>query len=822
MSVLLIGLVALLQITYLPGTLVLRWFRSEDLDRFERLALGFALSLIVNTWIVTCSVVAKLYSRPLLWIIIVVELAFLFAPALKNNSGSRYVTWDLRYLRDRRLPPSFRNTLGSIAASATIVIFCYMVYLNWGTVFSQNDDVASWNRWAIEWAHGTLPTRASWYPQLLPANWSVTYVLLGRTDVQMFAKATTVLFPLLTLLLFVSLALKRRTSAFLFAAGAYGWILLHYLGITFAMSGYADLPLAFFAFLAFYVIYRRDGQSPSRQDVLLLLLFALADLLTKQGGVYTLAIALLYAVSYARVRLKPALFGGGDASAVAVLWAFAFTAAWFGYKAVQIHGGQDYSAIAALTQLNSRQGPLQRILATGELFWNFRGPSGPPVTILFAALLTGGIFLKDTRRITLGLVIPFLLVYALSFSYEIRNASLAFPFVALISGLVVDRVLFVLSRPFDDLHLASISLGRLSAVLVALFFSGWVLMGEPMASIVLPSRLVTLLHDEWISYALYIYAVPCAIVGFLILLTLGSTARDLNIQLYRPAAIACALIAIIAASSKYPAGKIIQAQVAQERRIGVPAVNERLYAAVQEGSIQQPIITDYWFLQFLPGLERFFRRLPCGAPCSYQGLKAAATSVPDAGYVFMYDRDFDSDVLEKLEKNRGFRTLFTVEGLRLMRIDRGAFDGIDHAPEVSADSTGILDANTASFKIRYSDPDGISDIASVTVIVNDNLSGTGACYVEWYRATGTIAIANDNGKGWADERKVGSTLPMRNSQCEVDLASASIGERDGDLELALRARFLPSFRGFKHVYALATDTYQVNSGYRELAAWEVK
>ncbi len=819
---LLIGLVSLLQITYLPGALIMRWFRSEGFDRFERLALGFGLSLIVNTWIVTCLVVSRLYSRPALGILILAELALLIAPVLKNGWGSMYVTWDLRYLRGRLLPPTFRSTLGSIVAFATIAIFSYLFYLNWGAVFSQNDDVASWNRWAIEWAHGTLPTRASWYPQLLPTNWSITYVLLGRTDVQMFAKAITVLFPLVTLLLFVNLALKRKASAFLFAAGAYGWILVHYLGITFAMSGYADVPVAFFAFAAFYAIYRRGAEPPSRRDVLLLLLFAFGDLLTKQAGVFTLAIALLYAISYARVRPQFFLLRQRDGPAVLMLWAVVFTAAWFSYKAVQIHNGQDFSAIAALTQLRPGQGPLQKLFATGEMFWGFRGASGPPVTLTFAIMLIGGVLLKETRRITLGLVIPFLAVYALSFNYEIRNASLAFPFVALISGFVADRALRALSSRLDSVQVKSIPLGQLCAVLLALSIAGWVLAGEPGASIVLSSHLLALLHDEWISYALYVYAAPSAIVGFLILLTLGSTAAEFHIRFYRPAVIACAVAGIFALSMKYRTDSIIESQIAQERRIGSPSVNDRLYAAVQTGSIQGPIITDYWFLQFLPGLEGLFRRLTCGAPCSIRGLRAAATLVPDAGYMFMYDRDFDADVLDRLKTDRGFQTLFTVDGLRLMRIDRAAFDAVNHPPEVSPDSAGTLDGRTALLKIRYSDLDGVSDIVSATVIVNGSLSGMEACYVEWYRATNSLVIANDNGKGWAAEGKIGSGLPMRNSQCQVDLASASVAEREGRLELTFRARFLTSFHGLKHVYALATDALGVNSGYRELAAWDIK
>ena len=314
---LIVGLVALLQIVYLPGALLRRFFPLNDSDPLGTAAYTFGLSLIANTWLVTILVALKAYSKASVWTLVLLEIALLLFFVAQNGRQSTYVSWDFSGLSRLSSPRTFGGTLGMILALTTVGIFAYLCYLNWGTVFSENDDVASWDRWAMEWAAGVFPTRASLYPQLLPCNWSISYVLLGRADVKMFAKATTTLFPLLTLFLFLSLAAARRSAAFLFGAAVYGWLLLHNLGTAFMMLGYADVPVAFFGFLSFHAIYRRTDEAVSKDDVLLSLLFATGTLMTKQGwsvrtGCRAHLCGLAEAQASGNVALRGKRQGGGN------------------------------------------------------------------------------------------------------------------------------------------------------------------------------------------------------------------------------------------------------------------------------------------------------------------------------------------------------------------------------------------------------------------------------------------------------------------------------------------------------------------------------
>ena len=359
-------------------------------------------------------------------------------------------------------------------------------------------------------------------------------------------------------------------------------------------------------------------------------------------------------------------------------------------------------------------------------------------------------------------------------------------------------------------------------MIAVLSFSGWVLLGKPGVSM-FPDWAVSFESNEWIAYAMWFYSLGFAVFGLMLLIPMVVTIRGGNLMIYWPVP-ATGLLALVAvlAIGKYRADTVIASQHALERRIGTPAINERIYAAVQAKAIHQPIMTDYWFLGFLPDLESLFRALPCGAPCTYERLKAAAASQSDAGYFLMYDHDFDPDTLAKLPSSRGFHTIFTEGGVRMLEINRAAIDAKNRAPE-ALNALPVSGAGSrGTFQFSYSDPDGLSDITSAIVIVNSTVTGTGACYLQWYRATATVSIANDSGVGWADEQKAGGPGAIHNSQCELSMPGTSMAEAHGRLELKFDLRFLPSFRGLKHVYTDVFDEYNASSGYHDLAIWVVK
>src|SRR5438477_399438 len=123
---------------------------------------------------------------------------------------------------------------------------------------------------------------------------SLFVALHGSSDVKMCAKAIAPLYDFLPVLLFFGLAIRRRDASYLIGGALCAWLWVHYLGMAFMLYGYADVPLAFFGFVTFYCVYRSPG-TPGRYAVIAGLIASFGALLTKQGGVYVVAVMAAYA-----------------------------------------------------------------------------------------------------------------------------------------------------------------------------------------------------------------------------------------------------------------------------------------------------------------------------------------------------------------------------------------------------------------------------------------------------------------------------------------------------------------------------------------------
>jgi hypothetical protein len=60
-----------------------------------------------------------------------------------------------------------------------LALLAWLVSLDVPSVFTTNDAVLSWNRWALSWAADEAPERTVMYPQLVPSLYAVVYLLTG-------------------------------------------------------------------------------------------------------------------------------------------------------------------------------------------------------------------------------------------------------------------------------------------------------------------------------------------------------------------------------------------------------------------------------------------------------------------------------------------------------------------------------------------------------------------------------------------------------------------------------------------------------------------
>ena len=807
-----VGLVALAQMLVLPG-LVLTRALALRLNFIESLAFVFALSLMANAILVPVLVVAHLYIAPVLWLLIVLELWLLFKT---RPAEPQPWTIDLRQL-DRLRDLRFTTALGGLLLLTVAVIYIRLFIGNWGSVFTANDDVASWDRWAREWAASVWPTVASLYPQLMPANWSLTYVLLGTTEVKLFAKSTTVLYALFTTLLFLSLALRRNSPAPLFGGFVFGWLTIHWLGFTFMTYGYADLPLAFFAFLSFYAGWR-NPTGAGRNDVLLALIFAFGAFLTKQGGIYVVVAAAVWAAwHWRRHRLGGSLFKR-DAAVIALATVALFAVAWYGGKYVRILAGRDVSNLPALIHdLHAGRGYGERLLYIAEAFWAARGTSGQWPAAVIAGLLLSSLLLRQTRAIALFLLFPFLLLYGMFFSYEIRVAAPAFPLASLVCGFPLERIAR-LGSFLDRYRIAGCRSGVVSVLVLALSLAAWIYAqttgfeevpaGTPPA----PDRWVSEAL-EWLSAATLGVAAPALVWILCVRIEAGSL-------VLRPLAVAACVLLLLGGSLLNPTDKILAAQRALARQIGDPVVNASLYAAVRERAISAAIVTDYWFLRDLPEIGRLFRAVDCRFPCTVEGLRTAVAAHPDAGYILIHESRVAPEARAVLLGSSEFSILFKVHNTYFLRVDPASPGVAANRPALVAVTPSSGSGREAVFRFAFTDPQGTAGIASVVALVNTRAQVAHGCYLDWMRKTNTLNLAADGGVGWAGEAVIGTPGMLRNSQCEVDASAARIVESEKQLELIFPVRFYPSFAGEKRLFGAGTDAVGP-ARQREAGTWTV-
>jgi 4-amino-4-deoxy-L-arabinose transferase-like glycosyltransferase len=294
-------------------------------------------------------------------------------------------------------------------------------------VFTDWDAVVSWNRWAVDWAANRLPERTYHYPQLVPANLSLTYVLMGTTRVEAFARVVMGAFEVaIPLALLVEGIRRRRPGDWIGAALAAR--LMWVWGAR--ASGSVDTAVACLALFAWLALAgaRDAGDSARRWAMLLGAALAGAAAVTKQSGLWVAAV-------YPLVCLVVGASEGGRARARTLAVVLAVLAVvvvpWYVYKELAIRAGADLSELGTvLGAAHGGRAPLERMgfaLAT----WDARMRIGPLPGAVTALLLGAACVLaardRLARALLLLVVVPQVGLWALLWSYDGRNLAAPLP-----------------------------------------------------------------------------------------------------------------------------------------------------------------------------------------------------------------------------------------------------------------------------------------------------------------------------------------------------------------------------------------------------------
>jgi hypothetical protein len=424
-----------MQMTVIPGFLVLSYFRLTPQSKLQAMLYIFSFSLLINYLLVFSLTAAGIYKPLAIYIILSIEILLLLYYFTKQNkivlnlkdSLTRFITfWETK--------PFFYKLL-FVLSMVMIGLFFYFFISRIKAVFFLNDPVLAWNRFTLDWYHNHFPVHTWRYPQLIPTNWSIAYIIMQNPDIQFIPRNIMAFFPIGTTALFLDLALRKKESTYLLALFFYGAIIIYLYRPAFIVGGYPDIAVSFFAFLSFYVLYSANKQGVfDIKSCLFSVVFASTAAVTKQIGFYILFYILAWNLW---VIYKNKTLPGKKIIKVLLLMAL-FTVIivgpWYVYKEIQIAKGIEKSELSMLTQKQhgNRTSYGERFIYGFKRIVNARGLPNVEFFIyggLFLILLS--LFHKRIRYITLFIVFPFTLIWIFLFSYDYRNLTLAFPFMAL-------------------------------------------------------------------------------------------------------------------------------------------------------------------------------------------------------------------------------------------------------------------------------------------------------------------------------------------------------------------------------------------------------
>lgn len=493
-----LGMLAVLQITLLPGLLLIRLFDGRR-GFIQNLAYVFALSVLSNYVGVLILVALNLYLRPVVFALFAIELVLLYR-AYREALSTPVVDWvvaalnkaagiwqilvrEVQDLREkarslrgakegdartadlREAAFAFLRVFFGLIALGTILWMAFVVIDQIGTVYQQWDSWAIWDPWTVDWSRNEPASNTWTYPQLVPVNNSLTYLFIGSTEVKFFAKGIMPLFTFLTLLLIFDLGLKDKSFGYFLGVGVAFFGINRFMG-KYLAEGYVDLPVAMFSLLAIYTLLKAREVEDRRSLKQLLVLGSLTTAVaavTKQQGFYVLV---LYPFLAYFILLKDYAKMSGREKFNILLWPFVsslvIAVPWYVYTGIQISAGRYPLNIGyVINDIYEGLTLPERFVAAMASLDRF--------ALIFPFLLLALPFLdRAFRLIMLTVILPYTVLWAFFLSYEHRNLSVAFPLAGLAAGVAVEgivrRIRFERFRSYALPAVILVSLLALSAV----------------------------------------------------------------------------------------------------------------------------------------------------------------------------------------------------------------------------------------------------------------------------------------------------------------------------------------------------------------------
>jgi hypothetical protein len=292
--------------------------------------------------------------------------------------------------------------------------------------------MVSYNPWAIDWSHNHFPSKTWDYPQLLPTNWSICYVLIGPLNgglpLEFFPRMIMGLFPLFALWLLWQKALNAQSDELAMGLVLFALLLYDMLS-TYIGHGYADIPVQVMGLAAILVLL--ESKVFSLKTLLMGSALAAASSLTKQAGlwlvfVYPILSYLLLIKSQKFSRIK--VYGLLGLQIIIMLsisltW---YAHAWFitGHQALE-WGFLTHGVYQSASQVSRLDFAYE---ITNAWYW------------LMVIVAIWAVRQKSEWRTSFVLIsIPIMVIWLAGYDYDNRNLALGMPYIAMMAGLSITK-----------------------------------------------------------------------------------------------------------------------------------------------------------------------------------------------------------------------------------------------------------------------------------------------------------------------------------------------------------------------------------------------
>jgi len=487
-----LGIIGILQILFLPGLILLKIikFKTHPITHIIGIISG---SLVINYCLVIVLTVFHLYLRFTLIMIMACEVAWIiwyFREDL-DKSIEFFIEkfWKttlfkinrlMDYLKIKKESSSLQLIIKIIYVGLCLIAaYISMTWIwklftwNLGSVFNSYDTIVSWNKWAIQWANNLLPINTAHYPQLLPINWSIVYLLMGDSSIQFFAKAIMPLFTLAIIIMSVDLGFAKKNVGYFIGSALIYLTIKKFLG-SFVVEGLADLPSAFLAFSAFYflLISQLDEQTilQKMKYSVLIALSSAGCAVTKQAGLlFLLFFSPVYFLFFARPALKIHSRQAKKIILITFLLVIIIVVPWYLYKQIMISKGFEASEISTIISDTSHAfddvNIINRFIEISKLLGKY--------FYLLILLIPLSFFVEPIfAAINFLMIIPFFIIWSSFVSYDFRNLAIALPYFGISSGISLNFLFESLFKIIRKISFEKIKVKYCLIVLIILIIIG--------------------------------------------------------------------------------------------------------------------------------------------------------------------------------------------------------------------------------------------------------------------------------------------------------------------------------------------------------------